>query len=241
MAEWLEEKAKREAKEAALRQPPRLNAEGVPMYMTISNHKFEWEKKMKEEREKVVKHEEHCRRIGQDRDSLTRVTKADGKRYVYDYRGFLVEEHVHEEAEEKKRRDEEAAALKRKMNSKEVKIRRAAQAKPFNGVILEKTHKHVQNMRRLVKFRYEHATWYADLLPATTYNLCDSVTNASKMLMAATSKSVEALIGDGLYDVEDEEEQKSKNSKGHQEGQRRRIKSSKSDRLGRSRSTSSGG
>ncbi len=206
IAEWLEEKAAREAKERALRRPPRLNAEGVPMYMTVSAHKANWEKQVKEEQEKVAKHQEHCRRIGQDRESLCRVVGTDGKSYVYDYRGFRVEEHVHEEAEAKKRKEEEAEVLKETLNSKEAKIRRAAQAKPFTGEILNKTHRHVQNMRRLVKFRYEHAMWDVNALPSTTYKMSDPVTTATKMLTGTTSQSIEQLLVEAGADDDDDDD-----------------------------------
>ena len=169
IAEWIEEKSKREAKEAASRRPPRLNAEGVPMYMTISAHKVQWEKNRAKEREKEIKHQEHCRRIGQDRDNLTKVIGLDGRSYVYDYRGFRVEESDFDDSEARKRRLEMERIAKQKHNSKDSKLRRAAQAKPFQGEILTKTNKHVQNMRRLVKFRYEHATWDVDILPSTSF------------------------------------------------------------------------
>ena len=141
------------------RPPPRMTDQGIPVYMCDSDHKKKWDKEQAQREADWQKWETHCRRIRQDRTTLTTIPSKDNKLYVYDYRGFKILEEDY-----LAQRDKEA---RHKTMTTEKKV---ASHKKFTGAILNKTSTHVQKMRRLVKFRYEQVKWEVGCIPGSTFN-----------------------------------------------------------------------
>ena len=156
-----QEEEERRKEENKNREPVRRNPDGTPCYATVSHHKELFDKALEAEKKRRDDYEEHCRRIRQDRSSLVIIKDSNGAEYKYNERGFKVPV------------------------SEYVKPRVPTPPKIeyhgpyFRGEILHKTQSYVDNMRRMVKLRYEQAHWDSCSFPWSTFfpglNTCQNI------------------------------------------------------------------
>ena len=141
------------------RDPPRLNPEGIPVYMEMSYRErryIEEQMKLADERKRD---EEKRKKLGTKFEMRTK----DGKKLVYDDRGFrITEEEYMRQQEERKRKKQPPPK---------------SQGPVFTGKILHDTSKHVERMRQAAYFERnpKPRKWTPGALPATAGSTISSL------------------------------------------------------------------